>query len=201
MLHDYQDREIQPFIHLLDGGLSDNLGIRLIINSTMMEENIWNKLKKLDLEKTRSLAIIVVNAQTAMDTSFNKKDYSIPIFDALGPVSAIPLDQYSFETMELLRNNIKRWRESITAGRCKDGTAAETGKRQGTAGAVPACAARTYLVEVDFDELPDETERNHLKNLPTSFYLEPEDVDRLKAAAGKILSRSVEFQKFVEDMQ
>jgi NTE family protein len=201
MLREYSDRETQPFVHLLDGGLSDNLGIRLIINSTEMEGSIWNKLKKLNLEKTRRLAIIVVNAQSAINTSFNKRDYSIPIVDALGPVSSIPLDQNSFETMELLRNNIKRWRDSITAGRCKGETAAETGMQQGTVGAVSACAARTYLVEVDFDELSDETERTHLKNLPTSFYLKPEDVDRLKAAAQKILTDSVEFQKFVHDMQ
>jgi len=31
ILSDYQDTEAQPYIHLLDGGISDNLGIRVII--------------------------------------------------------------------------------------------------------------------------------------------------------------------------
>ena len=81
MLSDYQDTEAQPYIHLLDGGISDNLGIRVVINLTYMEGDIWNKLQELDLEKTSKLAVITVNAQTAMDTSFSKRDFSIPIID------------------------------------------------------------------------------------------------------------------------
>jgi NTE family protein len=200
-LSNYQNRKIQPYIHLLDGGISDNLGIRVLINFTLIGGNIWNKLKKLDLEKTSKFAIIVVNAQKARDKSFSKRDFSIPIIDSLGAISSIPLAQYSFETMELLRNNITRWRESITTGRCGHGTSPKHTKQQGSSGAIPACAARTYLIEVDFDELQDESERNHLKNLPTSFHLESSDVDRLKAAAQKILADSVEFKKLIDEMQ
>ncbi len=173
----------------------------MLINTTLSGEGIWNKLKELDLEKTNKFAIIVVNAQKARDTSFSKRDFSIPLIDSLGAGSSIPLTQYSFETMELLRNNISRWRETITTGRCGRGTSSKKTKQQGFSGETPACAARTYLIEVDFDELKDESERNHLKNLPTSFHLEASDVDRLKAAAQKILTDSVEFKKLVDEMQ
>jgi NTE family protein len=201
MLSDYQDTKTQPYIHLLDGGISDNLGIRVLINLTHRDGNIWNKLKKLDLEKTSKLAIIAVNAQKAVDTSFSKRDFSIPIFDTLGAVSSTPLDQYSFETMELLRNNMTRWREAITTGRCGEATSPKRTKQQGISGASPACAAQTYLIEVDFDRLQDKSERTHLKYLPTSFHLEPSDVDRLKTAAKKILMDSVEFKTLVDDLQ
>ena len=122
MLSAYQDTAAQPYIHLLDGGISDNLGIRVVINLTHKEGDIWNTLQKLDLEKTSKLAIIAVNAQIAIDTSFFKRDYPIPIIDALNAVSSIPLDQYSFETMELLRTNMTRWREAIFTGRCGEAT-------------------------------------------------------------------------------
>ena len=103
--------------------------------------------------------------------------------------------------MELLRDNISRWQETISAGRCGQATPSEGIEQQNTPGATPDCAAQTYLIEVDFDMLRDESERNHLKHLPTSFHLEPSDVDRLKAAAKKILADSVEFKKLVDDMQ
>jgi NTE family protein len=166
-----------------------------------MGGDIWQKFKELDLEKTRKLAIITVNAQTAIDTSFTQRDFSIPIIDTLGAVSSIPLDQYTFETMELLRDNMSRWRETITADRCGDAASPLTRTSQDASGASPACAAQTYLIEVDFDKLQDESERDHLKHLPTSFYLEPNDVDRLKAATKNILMESVEFKKLVDDMQ
>jgi NTE family protein len=136
-----------------------------------------------------------------VDTSFSKRDFSIPIFDTLGAVSSIPLDQNSFETMEILRNNMTRWREAITTGRCGKATSPKHTKQQDTSDASPACAAQTYLIELDFDILQDESERNHLKHLPTSFHLEPSDVDRLKAAAKMILMNSVEFKNLVDDMQ
>ena len=63
------------------------------------------------------------------------------------------------------------------------------------------CAARTYLIEVSFDVKQDEIERKHLQNLPTSFHLEPEDVDRLRNAAKQILEKSTKFQTFVSDLQ
>jgi NTE family protein len=49
--------------------------------------------------------------------------------------------------------------------------------------------------------MEDEAERKHLKGLPTSFHLEPEDVDRLREAAKKILTQSEEFQSLVEDLE
>jgi len=201
MLSDYQDTEAQPFIHLLDGGISDNLGIRVLINLTHMQGDIWNKLKKLDLEKTSKLVVIVVNAQNGFDRSFTRRDYSIPILDTLDAVSSIPLYRSSFETMELLRNNMNHWRETITSARCGEAASAAPDRQQGTAGIIPACAAQTYLIEMNFDRLQDESERMHLKQLPTSFYLQATDVDRLKSAARKILTDSVEFNNFVDDMQ
>jgi NTE family protein len=200
ILSDYQNTEAQPYIHLLDGGISDNLGIRVIINLTYVAGDIWNKLQELDLAKTRKLAIIAVNAQKTVDTSFTKRDFSVPIFDTVGAVGSIPLDQYSFETMEFLRYNMSRWQESMTVGRCGEAASVTGVKKRDTQGATPACAAQTYLIEVDFARLQDASEREHLRQLPTTFHLEPSDVDRLKAAAQKILADSAEFKKLVEEM-
>ena len=142
MLSDYQDTKTQPYIHHLDGGISDNLGIRVVINLTHMGGDIWHKLKELNLEKKSKLAIIAVNAQTAIDTSFTKRDFSIPIVDTLGAVSSIPLDQYTFETMELLRENMSRWWQAITAGRCGEATPSEGIKQPDIPDTAPACAAQ-----------------------------------------------------------
>jgi NTE family protein len=103
--------------------------------------------------------------------------------------------------MEFLRYNMSRWRETITAGRCGEAASVLGVKTGDTQGAPPACAAQTYLIEVDFDRLQDESEREHLKQLPTTFHLESSDVDRLKAAAQKVLADSIEFKTFVDDMQ
>jgi len=48
---------------------------------------------------------------------------------------------------------------------------------------------------VAFDMLEDKAEYDYLNNLPTSFVLPPEAVDRLRAAAKKILFNSPEVKK------
>ncbi len=148
----------------------------------------------LGLVNTNKLAIIVVNARGRMQPDFAKKRESAPIINTIGLISSIPLDRYSFDTLDLLRRDIKGWEKSITAERCKtvkiDSDSPEDD-----------CRARTYLIEVSLDQTPVESERRRLMNLPTSFNLKAKDVDRLKAAARDILSASDDFQRLVSDLQ
>jgi len=193
-LNNYMDTETFAYIHLFDGGISDNLGVRFILNYTAQTENIWQQMQALNLQNTTKLAIIVINAKNRMKTDFAKERQSAPIIDTIGLISSIPLDRYSFDTLDLLRRDIKGWEKSITAERCKNLKADFNSPDRN-------CPVRTYLIEVNFEQIPDESERQHLLSLPTSFYLEPEDVDRLKAAARELLSTSAEFQRLVSDLR
>lgn len=194
ILSSYIDVQKFAYIHLFDGGISDNLGVRFIINYTEHTENIWQQMQALNLQNTNKLAIIVINARNRMSTDFAKERQSAPIIDTIGLISSIPLDRYSYDTLDLLRRNIKGWEKFITAERCKN-LAADSNSLDRN------CLAKAYLIEVSLDQTPDESERQHLLSLPTSFYLKPKDVDRLKAAARELLSTSAEFQKLVSDLQ
>jgi len=193
-LSSYIDTEKFAYIHLFDGGISDNLGVRFILNYTAQTENIWQQMQALNLQNTTKLAIIVINARNRMKIDFAKERQSAPIIDTIGLISSIPLDRYSFDTLDLLRRDIKGWEKSITARRCKNSKTDSNSPDR-------SCSARTYLIEINLEQTPDESERQHLLSLPTSFYLEPEDVNRLKAAARELLSTSAEFQRLVSDLQ
>jgi len=56
-----------------------------------------------------------------------------------------------------------------------------------------------YPIDVSFQALDDPAEFAYLNDLPTSFVLSDEAVDRLRAAAGKIIRSSPEFQRLVKD--
>jgi hypothetical protein len=110
--------------------------------------------------------------------------------EAVKAVSDSPI----LTVLDLLRQDIKGWEKSITARRCKNlKTDSNSPDR--------SCSARTYLIEINLEQIADESERQHLLSLPTSFYLEPEDVHRLKAAARELLSTSAEFQRLVSDLR
>src|SRR4029453_11906636 len=75
--------------------------------------------------------------------------------------------------------------------------AAGGGPRAVGFGTVPA--ARLDAIDVSFPMLTDKDEFAYLNELPTSFVLPSEAVDRLRAAAGKILLESPDFQRLLKD--
>jgi hypothetical protein len=64
-----------------------------------------------------------------------------------------------------------------------------------------ACAASSAVPMVLSPvTLYDEAERSFLKQIPTSFVLKPEEADHLRDAARRILEKSGEFQRLVQDL-
>jgi NTE family protein len=59
--------------------------------------------------------------------------------------------------------------------------------------------ADIYVIDVSFKALNDKSERDYLNQLPTSFALSDEAVDRLRAAAATIILESPDFQQVLED--
>ena len=56
------------------------------------------------------------------------------------------------------------------------------------------------VLDVSFDEIRDPKERVYFMDLPTSFVLPAEDVDRLREVAGRLLRQSAEFQSVVREL-
>ena len=54
-----------------------------------------------------------------------------------------------------------------------------------------------HFVNVGFRQVEDEKEREFLNRIGTSFDLSDEEVDRLIAAARRVLRESPEFKKFL----
>jgi NTE family protein len=55
-----------------------------------------------------------------------------------------------------------------------------------------------HLVELAFDSLEDPEERDFFDNLPTSFNLPDETVDRLRDAGHRLLRASEDFQRLLD---
>jgi NTE family protein len=55
------------------------------------------------------------------------------------------------------------------------------------------------VIEVSFGVLPDKAERDYLNTLPTSFVLDDEAVDRLRAAAKNAILASPEVKRLMNN--
>ena len=58
-------------------------------------------------------------------------------------------------------------------------------------------SAEIYVIDVSFSALKDKKELEYLNLQPTTFVLQPEAVDRLRAAGGAIIMDSPEFKRLL----
>lgn len=189
----YLDSEKKPYIHLVDGGVADNLGLRAILDRVILKGSVWEAIKGTPMEGVRKIVFIIVNAETEPDTKWDRTG-KIPSFGAmLSAYSGISIERYNEETIALLKESVGSWVEDIKTDRCND--------TQGSMDAGSCGDIQFYVVEVKFDALRDEAERNYFKRLPTSFKLTPEQVDKLRDAAHRILIESEEFKRLLSDLK
>jgi NTE family protein len=199
-LSSYMDAQKRPYIHLIDGGIADNLGLRPAIDRVTAMGDIWQSLQYLGRENTRKVVFILVNAEKQQDFRSDYLERTLGSGRVLSSVTNIPIIRYNFETVELLKENFKQWADEIRSQRC--GASKKLDKVAPSPSDSVSCAdIKFYLVEVDFEALPDKSERSYLNRLPTSFNLPPEAVDRLRGAARRLLKQSPEFQRLLSDLR
>jgi NTE family protein len=189
----FLDSQKKPYIHLVDGGVADNLGLRAVLERVTLMGDPWTTLKYANLESARKIVFVVANAETEVDTKWDRIETNPPFGVKLASYSSIAIERYNTDTVALLSESFNRWADEIRKGRC--GSSKIT-TEPGSCGDI-----EFYLVEVKFDALDDEAERHYFKQLPTSFVLKPEEVDKLRDAARRILTKSKEFQRLVNDLQ
>jgi NTE family protein len=182
------EREQRPYLHLFDGGLADNLGLRALLDGVLRHDGITQTLQALGMEQTRRVVVILVNAETALDVD-SSKHLKAPTFAAsISAATSVPLSRYSFETVALMKNRLKDWERQSYEAECGSVPRKADSECKGVA---------FHFIEVNFSEHPDPTERDYLKRLPTSFVLTDEAVDRLIEAGGEILRNNREYQWLV----
>jgi NTE family protein len=189
----FLDSQKKPYIHLVDGGVADNLGLRAILDRIIGRGSAWELMKGTPNENLHKIVFVVVNAETQPDTIWDRWE-GIPPFGAMfSSYSSISIERYNEETIALLKESVKSWADEIRTERCKGKTLSTT---PGSCGDI-----EFYVVEVKFDTLKDEAERMYFKRLPTSFKLPAEEVDKLRDVAHRILVNSEEYQRFLGSLK
>jgi NTE family protein len=189
----FLDSQKKPYIHFVDGGVADNLGLRAVLDRVVGRGSIWETIKETPIKNVHKVVFIVVNAETQPDTKWDRSEGIPGVGAMMSSFSSIGIERYNEETIALLKESVKPWADEIKAQRCKGGTVSTA---PGSCGDI-----EFYVVEVKFDALKDDAERMYFKRLPTSFKLAPEQVDKLREVAHRLLVNSDEFQRLLRDLR
>jgi NTE family protein len=187
----------RPYLHLTDGGVADNIGLRGPLEAIASTNHPWSVLQRMNQKKIGKLVVIVVNAATNPATG-RDQSASVPgLIDTLTTAATVPLDNYSFDTVELLRRTVE---EFDTDARLVEGCN-KLSARKGEQCALHLPAAHKvdlYPIQVAFEYLASSEERNWFKNLPTTFELPRETIDKLRAVGRRLLGEDPQFQNLMQ---
>jgi NTE family protein len=194
---EYADGANRPFLHLVDGGVADNLGMRGVLDVLEMFQALHSIGRATPLDGVHRIVVFVVNSKSAPPTTWDKSEDPPGTIGTMLKAAGTPIDQNSFELVEQLKDIAARWR---TMRRIRDSAAMASNADPLVAEALQVPDAEIYAIDVSFAALTDKAEFEYLNAQPTSFVLPPEAVDRLRAAAGKIILTSPEFSRLLKDL-
>jgi NTE family protein len=175
---DYIDHP-QPFVHLMDGGLADNIGLRSVMNA-YEQSNGFISSRIPNIER---LAIIAVNARTQSSDTASDSRHAPHIIPTVALATAtISMDNYSFDTVDFA----SRVTDELKKNKLLD----------------PSLQAPTpYMIEISFEAIPDPSLRRAFYGIDTSFHLPSEQVNALVAMGCNLLKNDPVFRCMIVDLE
>ncbi len=194
-IRDLQDSESRPYIHLVDGGVTDNIGVRGVLEALQELAASAAFSEERGFDQIRRVVLIVVNAHSSPDTTWDQSEKPPGFFSQLLQSSGVPIDRYSYETIETMKDMAEIWRvrrelrvaEAQLAGSSREAAEAANPK------------IGFHAFDVSFDAVKDSVLREYFLNLPTSFFLPGDEIDRLIDLPSTLLSESQEYRALVRD--
>jgi NTE family protein len=195
-MQDFQNSKDRPYIHLVDGGVVDNIGVRGVLEAI---EELWASTAfrgEVGFGVVQRIVLLVVNAHSSPRTDWDRHESPPGTVGQLLQASSVPIDRYSFETIETMKDRaeIYKWRRDLLVAQARLAGATE----EEAEAKVPKVTFQ--VLDVSFDAISDPKERAYFMNLPTNFALPAEDIDRLREVAGRLLRQSAEYEAVVYDL-
>lgn len=186
----YRDNSKEmKYLHLVDGGVADNLGIRSILDIvTYHRNNMWNVMQTYQMTETKKLIFIVVNASGFSNTKIPQTRIVPSTLNVLDATTSIQSNNYNIETLDLLRSKFLQWKRQVQEGRCRKQKSSR-------------CKDISFdLIEVNLQDITKQ-ERLALGDVPTSLELPEETVDKLKSIGSTLLKQSNSFKKLIRELK
>jgi NTE family protein len=195
----YSDSSARPYVHLMDGGPSDNLGVRPILRA--LESNARD-LGVLGLQanaRISRLIVIVVNARTSELSNIGKNPNPPGLFGVLMAAAGTPFDNYSNESL----SRLEEISENRRLGRIEIYCYNEVLKRSPWRGRLRPLSLLPPIdiVNVTLDDVADPATRDSLLRVPTSFSLPSETVALIRDTARQLMRENTEFQTVLQALR
>jgi len=183
----YIDVRERPFLHLVDGGVADNLGLRGLLDRVVATGAIQDSFRDAPPGSIHKLVLIAVNSERDLGERIDQSD-RVPnagqVMDALLFGAGSRVTQM---TLAMLEDDLQRWN-------------AELKRHRGAPNSPFAADAELHVISVGLRDVSDPEQRRLMLRVPTAFTIPAADVKLLQDAAHEALQRSPAFQRLVQSL-
>ena len=169
----------RSYVHLVDGGITDNLGLRGIYDIVEISGGLEAFMDRLGRSRPRHLVIISVNAAIDQDRRMDETANAPSLEETIGAVTDTQLHQYNAATLNLMRHVVDRWAEKMST---------------------PQRPVEPYFIALSFRDFKQAEQRAFFNRVPTNFSLSDQQIDKLIAAGHELLRENPDFQRFVSNL-
>ncbi len=179
----YQQKDHIPYIHLVDGGITDNLGLLALYDIADLGGGRMEFFEQTKVQPRPHYVIISIDASTKPESKINRSPKEPDISDTISAMTDIQLHRFNTTT----RGLIEKWSEDY-------------GKMTSSMMGVDV---ETYLVNINLSNfaIPDQERHRFLNNVPTDLTLEKEQVDELIMEGYIQMQNHPDFLRFLGNIQ
>ena len=185
----YLDVQRKPFIHLVDGGLADNLGVQRLLDRTL-GGGLRSAFTEVEVPpgSIEKLVLVMVNSERDPAENIDQSDTVPGVKQVVDTLLFGTGARATRETQEYLRDTIDQWRKALAA------------RAPGLSESF-APGAQIHVVQVNLRDAPDDIARNALLQVPTAFSISDADVSALIEAGASVLHHSADFKALMRSLQ
>lgn len=186
----YLDPARTRYVHLVDGGVSDNLALRAAGSQMQAIAQSSTAIASHGLDHIRRILVLSIDGQGAQDPTIAQRKAVGGIFSLFGLVSGGQIDRYNFETMTAVTQQLRLLVRAIRQARCAEAPVVAGARCSDVEG---------QLIQISLRQLPDSREKQSLLAIPTGLTLKRRDVDMLVHAGRAAVENSAALRHFLDD--
>lgn len=173
----YADKQRRHYVHLADGGLTDNLGLRAFQETIDLAGGLRSFLRRIGREPNGDVVVVSVDASGNAAEGLGLDRRAPSMLRAADISSDVQLHRYNAATLEQMHDSLQQWAREVST---------------------PERNVQPWLVTVALRDVPDTATRERLSRIPASFDLEAGQVDELVAAGRALLRDNPEFRRMLQ---
>jgi NTE family protein len=176
----YGDAHRPVYLHVVDGGVTDNLGLRAAEDFTLLHGGLRRTFAQLGMDHVERFAVIVVDASAQTDSKSGATEAVPGVLRVMSDAGTILLGHSNFETGQLFDQSLRLWQVEMKHS---------------------DHSLEVYRITLNFSNVGSASLSTFCNSVSTGFRLPASTAITLRDAGRNALELNPEYRRLVKDLE